>query len=295
VRLISGLDAGISVQQACDLMAAAFRAAGIESAQTDARLLAANALQLTRVQLISQSKRRLEPQEAGAISTRAARRIAREPVSRIIGRREFWGLDLAINPSVLDPRPDTETVIELALDWIATHHLKNEPLRILDIGAGSGALLLALLSELPAAHGVATDKSTDALKLARDNARHLGFGERARFVACNFTDALRGPFDLVVSNPPYISSADIALLAPEVRDFDPVLALDGGEDGLIAYRAIASDALRVLKPRGRLVVELGQNQAEPVSAIMRAAGLVIETPIRRDLAGINRALCATAP
>jgi release factor glutamine methyltransferase len=216
-------------------------------------------------------------------------------VSRILGSREFWGLDLAIDPSVLDPRPDTETVVEAALDWIATRHLKNEKLRVLDVGVGSGALLLALLSELPAASGVATDKSATALKLARGNAQRLGFADRCTFVACNFTDALRAPFDLIVSNPPYISSAEIPALAPEVRDHDPRVALDGGEDGLAAYRSIASDALRLLVPRGRLVVELGQGQADGVSAIVRAAGLSIETPIKRDLGGVNRALCATAP
>ena len=134
-----------------------------------------------------------------------------------------------------------------------------------------------------------------ALTLARDNAHRLDFIDRCTFVACNFTDALRGPFDLIVSNPPYISSAEIPGLAPEVRDHDPLIALDGGTDGLEAYRLIASDALRLLMPRGRLVVELGQGQADSVSSIMRAAGLTIETPIRRDLAGINRALCATAP
>jgi release factor glutamine methyltransferase len=175
-------------------------------------------------------------------------------VSRILGAREFWGLDLAIDSSVLDPRPDTETVVEVALDWIATRHLKNEKLRVLDIGVGSGALLLALLSELPAASGVATDKSIAALKLARGNAQRLGFAERCTFVACNFADALRGPFDLVVSNPPYISSTEISGLAPEVRDHDPLLALDGGEDGLTAYRAIASDAPRLVAPRGGVVV-----------------------------------------
>jgi release factor glutamine methyltransferase len=145
------------------------------------------------------------------------------------------------------------------------------------------------------ASGVGTDRSVDALKLARSNAQCLGFGGRCAFVVCNFTDALRGPFDLVVSNPPYISSAKIPGLAPEVRDHDPSIALDGGEDGLAAYRAIASDALRLLTSRGRLVVELGQGQADSVGAIIGAAGLSIETPIRRDLAGINRALCATAP
>jgi release factor glutamine methyltransferase len=292
---VPGLQTGISIQQACDVMTAAFRAGGIEDAQADARILVARAFELNRAQLISQGDRTLGAREAETLAEQAARRLAREPVSRILGRREFWGLDLAITPAVLDPRPDTETVVELALDWITTRHLKNEKLRVLDIGTGSGALLLALLSELPAATGVATDISVDALKVAEGNARLLDFGERAIFVACNFTDALRGPFDLVVSNPPYISSKEIPTLGPEVRDHDPRIALDGGEDGLAAYRAIADDALRLLTSRGRLVTELGQSQAEPVSAIMRAAGLTIETPIRRDLAGINRALCATAP
>jgi release factor glutamine methyltransferase len=295
VSALPGLKAGISLQRACELVTEAFRANSIEDAQADARILAANALHLSRAQLISQNERALDQNDSDAIAASALRRLAREPVSRIIGSREFWGLDLTIDPSVLDPRPDTETVVELALDWITTRHLKNEKLRILDIGTGSGALLLALLSELPAARGVATDKSIAALTRARTNARRLGFADRCMFVACNFTDALHGPFDLVVSNPPYISSAEIPGLAPEVRNHDPLLALDGGEDGLAAYRAIASDALRLLVPRGRLVVELGQGQAGSVDAIMRAAGLSIETPIRRDLAGINRALCATAP
>lgn len=293
--MLSGLKAGVSLQQACEVMTQAFRAAGIGEPQADARILAAHALRLTRAQIISHAERKLDQRELDALTARATRRLAREPVSRILGAREFWGLNLAIDPSVLDPRPDTETVVEAALDWIATRHLKNEKLRVLDIGVGSGALLIALLSELPAAIGVATDKSIDALKLARSNAQRLGFAERCTFVACNFTDALRGPFDLIVSNPPYISSAEIPALAPEVREHDPLLALDGGEDGLAAYRAIASDAPRLLVPRGRLVMELGQGQAESVSALVRAAGLSIETPIQRDLSGINRALCAVAP
>lgn len=295
MRDIPGLAAGISLQQACETMTQAFRAAGIDEPQADARILAAHTLGLNRAQIISQAERIIDAQEAEAMSAHAVRRISREPVSRILGSREFWGLNLTIDSSVLDPRPDTETVVEAALDWIATRHLKSEKLRVLDIGTGSGALLFALLSELPASHGVATDKSVAALMLARSNARNLGFAERCTFIACNFADALRGPFDLVVSNPPYISSEEIRELAPEVRDHDPLIALDGGEDGLTAYRAIAADASRLLAPRGRLVVELGQGQADSVNAIVRSAGLTIETPIRRDLAGVNRALCATAP
>jgi release factor glutamine methyltransferase len=295
MRAIPGLQAGLSLRQASELLVQAFRAEGIDDPQADARILTADAMKLSRAQLVAQTERKLGARDIEEIAVRAARRLEREPASRILGRREFWGLELEIDRSVLDPRPDTETLVELALDWITTRHLKNEKLRLLDIGTGSGALLLALLSELPAASGVATDKSIDALQRARGNAERLGFGGRCTFVACNFTDALRGPFDLVVSNPPYISSREIAGLAPEVRDHDPLLALDGGTDGLAAYRAIAADALRLLTQRRRLVVELGQGQAEAVSAIVRAAGLTIETPIRRDLAGINRALCATAP
>jgi release factor glutamine methyltransferase len=295
VPVIPGLKAGISLQAACELMTQAFRARGLEEPQADARILAAHALALSRAQLISQADRELEPREVDALSSRAARRLGREPVSRILGRREFWALPLTIDYSVLDPRPETETVVELALDWITTRHLRNEKLRVLDIGTGSGALLLALLSELRAASGVATDKSVAALSLARANARRLGFADRCTFIACDFAATLRGPFDLIVSNPPYVSSGDIAELPPEVRDYDPRLALDGGEDGLDAYRAITTDALRLLVPRGRLIVELGQGQANAVNEIATAAGLSAEIPIRADLAGISRALCATAP
>jgi release factor glutamine methyltransferase len=294
VNATAGLEAGMSLQAAYGMMAQAFRAAGIAEPQADARILAADALGLSRAQLVSQAERRLTPAEIEALAARAARRLAREPVSRILGAREFWGLRLAIDNAVLDPRPDTETVVETALDWITTRHLRNETLRVLDIGTGSGALLLALLSEIPAAFGVATDKSVAALLVARGNARCLGLADRCAFVACDFATPVRGPFDLVVSNPPYISTAAIATLAPEVRDHDPPLALDGGEDGLDAYRAITADALRLLAPRGRLVLELGQGQADAVSGLAVAAGLSVET-IRADLGGVSRALCAAAP
>lgn len=295
MRVIPGLKAGISLQHACNLMARAFDARGIDTAKADARILAAHALNLSRAQLISQADRGLESCEIDALSARAARRLQREPVSRIIGHREFWGLTLSINSSVLDPRPETETLIEVALDWIETRHLRNENLRLLDIGTGSGALLLALLSELPASSGIATDKSVAALSVARANAERLGFTSRCRFVACDFAAALQGRFDLVVSNPPYIAHLEMPNLEPEVRDYDPQLALDGGEDGLDAYRSIAKDALRLLSPRGRLIVELGHAQAEAVRAIVVAAGLSVDVPPRADLAGISRALCATAP
>ena len=191
---------------------------------------------------------------------------------------------------MLDPRPDTETIVEAALDWLTTRGLRQERLRILDIGTGSGALLLALLSELPNAAGIGTDLSIDALSIARINAHRHELASRASFICCDLAASLRGPFDLMVSNPPYIATGEIGRLAPEVRDHDPRLALDGGADGLEAYRAIAGDARRLLAERGRLIVELGQGQSDMVSRVFTQAGLAVDEEPRRDLSGINRAL-----
>jgi release factor glutamine methyltransferase len=295
VRIIPGLAAGVTVAEACQIMAQAFAARGIEDPLADARILAAHALSLGRAQLLSQSGRELEPREVDALSARAARRLRREPVSRILGTREFWGLKLDISPAVLDPRPETETLIEVALDWITARGLRREKLRVLDIGTGSGALLLALLSELPNAIGIATDISIDALTIARGNAQRNNLASRCQFVACDMGLALRGPFDLIVANPPYIRTSEIDGLAPEVRDYDRRAALDGGPDGLSAYRAIANDGPRLLAKGGRLIVELGQGQGAEVHMLFTQAGLTVEPEPRRDLAGIGRALCARAP
>ncbi len=288
---IPGLKAGATIAEACEKLAQAFRQSGIEeAAAADARILVAHALSLTRAQLLAQSDRELEAREVDAISARTARRLSREPVSRIIGSREFWGLKLDITPAVLDPRPDTETIVEAALDWLTTRGLRNERLRVLDIGTGSGALLLALLSELPNAAGIGTDISIDALSIARINAHRHELASRTNFICCDLAAALRGPFDLIVSNPPYIATDEIGRLAPEVRDHDPRLALDGGADGMDAYRAIAGDARRLLAERGRLIVELGQGQSDMVSRVFTQAGLAVDEEPRRDLSGINRAL-----
>jgi len=295
VRLLPGLKAGATVAEACEKLADAFRQAGIDDAMADARILTGHALSLGRAQLLAQSDRELEPREIDAISARAARRLRREPVSRIIGFREFWGLKFEINPSVLDPRPDTETVVEAALDWVTTRSLRNERLRVLDIGTGSGVLLLSLLSELPNAIGIGTDISMDALTTTRANAQRHDLANRCHLIQCEFTSALRGPFELIVSNPPYIASDDINTLAPEVRDHEPHAALDGGVDGLAAYRAIAEDSPRLLADGGRLIMELGQGQAEAVGALLRQGGLAVKDPPRRDLSGINRAIIASAP
>jgi release factor glutamine methyltransferase len=222
----------------------------------------------------------------------AARRLRHEPVARIFGRKEFWNLTLTVTPDVLVPRPETETVVEAALDAAVRDALQMEKLRILDIGTGSGALLLALLSELPHAVGTGTDISTAALAVARANAERNDLSDRCSFVACDIAAGLKGPFDLIVSNPPYIARRDIARLAPDVRDYDPPLALDGGDDGLGAYRAIAAQAPGLLAPGGRLIVELGAGQEVAVRALFTKAGLTV-APAHDDLAGIPRALIAT--
>jgi len=287
-----GLDAGVSVAEATRLLGQTFRLAGIEEPEIDARALFCHALQLERAQLISHSERILDAHEAATISAFAARRLKREPVSRIIGHREFWNVMLQLSPDVLDPRPDTETVVEAALDYIVRGGLRMERLRILDIGTGTGALLLALLSELPNALGTGTDISAAALEVARGNAERNGLAARCTFVACDIAAALPGPFDLIVSNPPYVAHGDIATLAPEVRDYDPVVALDGGSDGLDGYRAIAADAHRLLAPGGRLIVELGAGQEGAVRALFTKAGLTVGKA-RDDLGGIARALSVT--
>jgi release factor glutamine methyltransferase len=291
VRTVAGLKAGISVDEAQRILSKSFALAGIDSGMTDARALIGAALRLSRAQLLAQSDRLLEPREIAAIDALAARRMKREPVSRILGRKEFWSLMLDVTPDVLVPRPDTETLIEAALDYVVRGGLRLEPLRILDIGTGTGALMLALLQELPNARGVATDVSVAALHVARGNAERLKLASRCSFVACNLADGVQGRFDLIVSNPPYIARGAIALLDPEVRDFDPRLALDGGADGLDAYRAIAASVPPLLAPGGRLIVELGVGQAPPVTALFEAAKFIVLS-VRNDLGGIARALIA---
>ena len=291
MRVIPGLKDGASVSEALQLVAQSFRAAGIDDADVDARVLAGHALHLDRARLISQSDRVLEAREVNAISGLAARRLKREPVSRILGRKEFWSLALAITPDVLVPRPETETVVEGALDFVVRNGLRMEKLRILDIGTGSGALLVALLNELPNATGIGTDISSAALEAARINVAQLGFESRCSLIACDMATDVQGQFDLVVSNPPYIARGDIASLAPEVRDYDPMMALDGGDDGLAAYRSISADAKRILAQGGRLFVEMGAGQEPAVRELFTNAGLEVGIA-RNDLAGTPRVLGA---
>lgn len=283
--------AGGSVGEVRRALARGFRDAGLDSPELDARLLVGHVLGADHAALAAAANRTLSGAETAAIIAVANRRLAHEPVARIIGDKEFWGLGFTVTPATLVPRPETETVVEAALAAIEQTGPRGRPLRIADLGTGTGAILLALLSELPGAVGVGTDISVAALTVARANAERLGFAARASFVACDLVAALHGPFDLVVSNPPYVATGDIPTLAPDVRAYDPHTALDGGPDGLTVYRAIAAEVPRILTPGGALVVELGAGQDQPVAALFAQAGLATMPP-RNDLAGIARALSA---
>jgi release factor glutamine methyltransferase len=267
---------------------ARLEAAGAESPALDARLLLAEALGVDRPGLI---RRRGDPVGAAACARfdeLIDRRAAGEPVSRILGRREFWSLEFLISPQVLDPRPDSETVVESALATVRDH---TAPLRLLDLGTGSGCLLLALLHEFENAHGVGVDRSEASAALAAENARRLGLSARTAFLVAEWGQAIDAPFDLIVANPPYIRTDDIDRLAPEVRLHDPRLALDGGLDGLAAYRDLAPALLSLLAPGGAVCLEIGLEQAAPVDAILAGHGFRVDTPAR-DLSGHPRCLVA---
>jgi release factor glutamine methyltransferase len=281
---------GRTVETARRALTAQLRRASVESADLDARILVSAVLDLDLTGLIAAAARILSRDEAERLEGFARRRIAGEPAARIIGLKEFWGLPLRLSPATLVPRPDTETVVEAALEILRAESRHGSPLRVADLGTGSGAILLALLSELPDAFGVGTDISVPALRTACDNARHLGFAARAAFVACDYAAALSGPFDLIVSNPPYIRSAHIASLDAEVRDHDPHRALDGGFDGLDAYRLIVPQARGLLAPGGALVMEVGHGQSGDVQALLTAAGVMPAEPPKSDLGGIPRAV-----
>ena len=282
--------AGHTVETARRTLTARFKSGSIESAELDARMLAGAALGLDLTGLIAAAARPVTAAEAAHLEELARRRLEGEPVARILGLREFWGLPLQLSAATLVPRPDTETVVELGLEMLHAVAHPDRRWRIADIGTGSGAILLALLSELPEADGFGTDISVAALRIAKANAAGLGLAGRAGFIACDYAAALSGRFDLVVSNPPYIRTAEIAGLPIEVRDHDPLGALDGGADGLDAYRALIPQAAQLLAQRGALVVEAGHGQSGDIERLMMAAGLTLERPPKADLAGIRRAV-----
>jgi release factor glutamine methyltransferase len=273
---------------------AVLREAGIETPELDARLLLCHAADLTHESFVAGAREALAPEAAVRFSTFIERCAAREPVSRITGTREFYGRSFLVETCVLDPRPDTETLIEAALDLVGRKGGRDQPLRVLDLGTGTGCILLTLLAELPEATGVGTDLSSGALRVARANAERLGLAARASFLQTDWLNRVSGEFDLIVSNPPYIATSEIGGLAPEVALHDPHRALDGGPDGLDAYRHIVAGAAKLLAPKGQILVEIGASQALAVAGLFRNAGFLVdnESP-RLDLAGRPRVVVAT--
>ena len=286
--------APVSVDRARRDIARRFRQAGLDTPDLDARILVGHALGLDLTGLARSGGRRLEDGDLAEIEVFAARRLGREPVARITGTKEFWGLPFRVTPDVLVPRPETETVVEQALAAVDRNGGRSRDLHIADLGAGSGAIMIALLAELPNATAVGTDRDPAALALARENAHNIGVAPRAAFAVCDFAAAMAPGCDLIVTNPPYICSGEIAELEPDVRMFDPRIALDGGPDGLAAYRTIATQACGVLKRGAHLIVEVGRGQGHAVAALFAAAGFR-DIRISPDLAGVERAVVACNP
>ncbi len=267
------------------------KAAGCDTPRLDAVLLLAQALGITpdRVRLSPDMK--LDADAAARFAAMLMRRAAREPVSHILGRREFWGLDFKVSPAVLDPRPDSETLVQAVLDAVPD---RKAALRLVDFGTGSGCLLLALLHELPKATGLGVDASGAALDVARDNAARLGLAESANFMLGDWGAGLAGPFDILISNPPYIETAAIAGLADDVRKHEPLSALDGGADGLDCYRRLIPDMARLAAGNAILALEVGQGQADAVAGLLASLGGVNPAGIARihDLGGVARVVQA---
>ncbi|HVY85757.1 MAG TPA: peptide chain release factor N(5)-glutamine methyltransferase [Caulobacterales bacterium] len=258
------------------------REAGVETPVFDARLLLEAGAGVSRLDIVTDPQRVLGDEQLAGIEALVARRAAREPISHILGRKAFWTLELSVTPDVLTPRPETEHLVELALEHMDFTHSA----RVLDLGTGSGAILCALLNARPLANGVGLDKSAAALEVAKANAHALGLDGRTEWIEGEWS-AARGAFDVIVSNPPYIRSGAIDLLAPEVAKYEPHLALDGGRDGLDAYRAIMPLLPDLLMPEGVWAFEIGEGQAEAVWALADDVALRPQD-VRRDLAGRSR-------
>ena len=268
-------------------------AAAVDSPAIDARLLLEAAAGATRSDIISEPKRPLTADQIAVLEGYVTRRERREPISHILGVRGFWKIMLRVTPDVLTPRPDTETLLDAVLPAFG----QSDRFSVLDLGVGSGAVLLAILAERPNARGLGVDVSESALAVARENAANLGLAGRVALLRGDWAFGLESEgFDLVVSNPPYIPTADIAELDPEVRDFEPHLALDGGADGLEAYRALAPEILRVLKPGGTFAVEIGPGQRQPVEQLFVEAGAASVRCVKdlsdreRVIAGVKKSL-----
>ncbi|GIK47875.1 MAG: release factor glutamine methyltransferase [Alphaproteobacteria bacterium] len=258
-------------------------AAGVDSPVVDARLLIEAGAGVGRIEIIADSRRELTEAQVAAVDALTRRREAREPISHILGKKAFWTFEVAVTRDVLTPRPETELLVEAAVRLLP----KDSPARVLDLGVGSGAIILAVLAERPFTTGLGVDVSEAALAVARANAERLGLSDRLELRQGDWTEGLEGQFHLVLSNPPYIPADEIAGLQPEVARHEPRLALDGGADGLAAYRRILSQLDRVLAPGGTFAFEVGRGQAESVRTLAEAAGYATDAPLD-DIAGVAR-------
>lgn len=276
--------AALTVAEVLTQTAATLAAGRLDSARREARVLVAIALAAQPLALLAAPERVLTIAELEALEVVLRRRLAGEPTSRIRGTREFWSLEFAIAPGVLDPRPETELLVEQAL--VHGNALRSQSLRVLDLGTGSGCILLSLLHELPHAFGVGVDCSAGALAVARGNARSLGLADRSAWVCGDWLAALSGRFDIVVANPPYIPAGAVATLERGVKSYDPVLALDGGPDGLAPYRLLVPNLPRILRTSGAAFFEVGKGQAGFVTDMAQKSGLRAQT--MADLGGIPR-------
>jgi len=263
--------------------------AGVDDPALDARLIVEHFSGTTRTQAIADPERSMDGNAIAAIEAALRRRAGGEPVHRILGYREFYGLRLSLSPETLEPRPDTETLVEAVLPFVEAMAAREGTCRILDLGTGTGAIALALLSAVPAATATGVDISAGALATAARNAGELGLGRRFTTVQSDWFEKVSGRYHVIAANPPYIPSGDIGNLQDEVRDFDPRLALDGGVDGLNPYRIIAAEAARFLEAESRIAVEIGHRQRNEVTDIFKAAGYASAAALR-DLGGNDRVL-----
>lgn len=280
-----------TVRGAVNLLRDQFRAAALFTPELDAKMIVFSACKISPEEYLLDPGRRVNYFETEQIWSGAHRRLRHEPISRILGKREFWGQEFLINRVVLDPRSDTETVVDAALKIVTEEGRREAPLRILDLGTGSGCILLSILGELPNAWGIGTDINSAAVSTAGENARRLGLTSRVAFVCGNWSDAFSGPFDVIVSNPPYIRSSAIRTLEVDVRDYDPAVALDGGNDGLNAYRQIALGCFPDARQGSWIILEAGEGQADDIARLFVDGGwtsYVGDIRVFPDLGGINR-------
>ena len=268
-----------------------FRENGISSSALDAKLLIAETFSIKDTCIFVEECIYVSKNQLELLESRVNARIEGKTIGRIFGRREFWGLDIKINDATLEPRPDTETLVENVLNWLKAEKHLDLPLKILDIGTGSGAILIALLSELKNAHGVGTDISYQALTQAKENVSNIGVIDRSQFVCCSIADAINERFDIVVSNPPYIPTNEIATLAPEVNKCDPIAALDGGNDGLGLFRKLCSELGEKLTHHGKIFFEIGYNQSRAVLNLLTKSGFG-DLRVFQDLSGHDRVVSA---